>query len=315
MVCLLVMLRLATTHLTSYTEAPVVGILVQDYLGDFKSYRFKKTFIAATYVKFIESSGARVIPIFTEQGQEYYDQILNQVNGALLPGGDQDMVNSSYTHATRTILQHAMKSTDRGIYFPVWAVCQGFEVLAYLVHGENPLQSCSGSDYATPLHFSLPFSQLEDTNLFHGLTLDQFMEMSDNSVVFQWHDFCLMKDTFLQSTRLRRAFKLLATNMDRHMREYVSVMESRDYPIYAVMFHAEEVMFSFVIKEKHTSVPHSPAALHTTQYFANFFADECRKSSNHMSPDTLQRHIIYNYAPEHTIDSHEPYDQSYFFDK
>lgn len=315
--CIILMLSLARVHVTtcSKTESPVVGILVQDYLGDFKSYRFKKTFISATYVKFVESSGARVVPIFTERSQAYYDRILNQVNGVLLPGGDQDTMNSSYTQATRTIYRHAIQSSQRGVYFPVWATCQGFEVLAYLTQGQFQLQSCTANDYATPIHFSIGISELRQTKMFRTLSSLQHKQMSENPVVFQWHNLCLMKETFLHSEQLTRGFRILATNQDRDGKEYVSVMESQQFPIYAVMFHPEEVMFSFVIKPNHTAVPHHAHALNTAQYFSNFFADECRKNSNHMSPETLQRLIIYNYAAEHTIDSGEPYDLSYFFDK
>ena len=81
-------------------------------------------------------------------------------------------------------------------------------------------------------------------------------------------------------------------------------------------FHPEEVMFSFQVShvKNHTSVPHNNHAMHAAQYFANFFADECRKNSNQMRDEILQKQIIYNYAPDHTTDSREPYDLCYFFD-
>lgn len=297
------------------TESPVIGILVQDYLGDFKSYRLNRTFIAATYVKFIESSGGRVVPIHTDQSMTYYDRILNQVNGVLLPGGDQDTVNSSYTRTTSIVYRHAVESNKRGVYYPVWGVCQGLEVLAYLTTGEDPLHPCSANDYATPLRFTMDLKNLNvKTKLFQKLTFSEYNEVVSNAVAFQWHNLCLLKQTYYRSPSLREAFQILGTNHDRDGNEYVSMMESNKYPFFGIMFHPEEVMFSFQVKENHTSVPHTNHALHAAQYFANFFTDESRKNPNQMSDTILQKLIIYNHVPEHTTDSHEPYDLCYFFE-
>lgn len=318
-VCLLLALSFGRSqpYATCFvTESPVIGILVQDFLGDFKSYRFNKTFIAATYVKFVESSGGRAVPVHTDQNQEYYDHILSQINGIVLPGGDQDTANSSYTRAVEIIYKHVVESNKKGVYYPVWAVCQGLEVLAYLTAGPGALHSCTANDYATPLEFTMELKKLNtNTKLFQRLTFNEYSEMVNNYVAFQWHNLCLLKQTYSQSPSLQQAFQAIATNYDRDKNEYVSIIESHRYPIYGVMFHAEEVMFSFKVKENHTSVPHTKHALHAAQYFANFFIEECRKNTNQIDEKVLERQIIYNFAPEQTTDSAEPYDLCYFFDR
>ena len=297
------------------TQSPVVGILVQDFLGDFKTYHRNRTFIPATYVKFVESAGARVVPLFTDQKPEYYERLLEQLNGVLLPGGDQDTVNSSFTRTANLVYQHAIRSSSKGVYFPVWAVCQGLEVLAYLVAGHNPLLSCSASDYATPLRFAMGFEELKNrSKMFQRLSADDFRRSRHQDLVFQWHHLCLLTHSYRESEALQQAFHVLATNVDKSGAEYVSIIEHKEHPVYGVMFHPEEVMFSFQVKENHTSVPHSAHALHMAQFFANFFADECRRSLTRMAGETLRRSIIYNFAPEHTTDSREPYDLTYFFE-
>lgn len=62
---------------------PVIGVLAQDYYGNVAG---KQSFIAASYVKWLESGGARVMPVFVNQSEEYYDEVLNLVNGLLFPG-------------------------------------------------------------------------------------------------------------------------------------------------------------------------------------------------------------------------------------
>ena len=61
-------------------------IHIPSSLGSYKSAGYK-SFISASYVKFIESGGARVVPVFINQTDEYYQMIHNSTNGLLLPGG------------------------------------------------------------------------------------------------------------------------------------------------------------------------------------------------------------------------------------
>lgn len=62
---------------------PVVGIVAEDYYGTVSG---KTTYIAASYVKWVEAAGARVLPIFINQTDEYYDRVLGIVSGVVFPG-------------------------------------------------------------------------------------------------------------------------------------------------------------------------------------------------------------------------------------
>ena len=48
------------------------------------------------YKSLIEQAGAMAVPIFVNQSQSYYDQILQRINGVLIPGGAVDLVSSYY---------------------------------------------------------------------------------------------------------------------------------------------------------------------------------------------------------------------------
>ena len=70
-------------------ERPIIGILAQElnpslqevYGDNYTSY------IGAAYVKYVESAGARVVPVLINQTDEYYEMIFNSTNGLLIPGG------------------------------------------------------------------------------------------------------------------------------------------------------------------------------------------------------------------------------------
>ena len=52
------------------------------------------SYIAASYVKFVESGGARVVPILINQPDDYYGMMFASTNGLLIPGGAQDFDDS-----------------------------------------------------------------------------------------------------------------------------------------------------------------------------------------------------------------------------
>lgn len=71
-------------------QRPVIGILTQEiyrsHLLRFKPSNY--TYIAASYVKSIEASGGRVVPVFTNRSTEYYEYVITEklisVNNYLL---------------------------------------------------------------------------------------------------------------------------------------------------------------------------------------------------------------------------------------
>ncbi|KAH9405447.1 hypothetical protein TYRP_001297 [Tyrophagus putrescentiae] len=62
---------------------PVLGVLLLENAD--KSGQF----IGASYVKFLESAGARVVPIFLKQKQSYYQEMVSSLNGILMPWRQQ----------------------------------------------------------------------------------------------------------------------------------------------------------------------------------------------------------------------------------
>ena len=53
------------------TSRPIIGVVAQTTYG--KRARHGPTYFAASYVKYLESAGARVVPIKINQTEEYYN--------------------------------------------------------------------------------------------------------------------------------------------------------------------------------------------------------------------------------------------------
>ena len=82
-------------------ERPIVGILAQDLddvvLDSFGNIKYT-SYIRAQYVKFIESGGARVVPVLINQSNDYYQMMFRSINGLIIPGGHIDFENSGSSY-------------------------------------------------------------------------------------------------------------------------------------------------------------------------------------------------------------------------
>jgi len=61
-------------------DRPMIGVMV--VMSDKKS--LGKYSLPSTYVRSIQASGARVVPIFPNRTNEYYDDMFQKLNGLLV---------------------------------------------------------------------------------------------------------------------------------------------------------------------------------------------------------------------------------------
>ena len=134
------------------SQFPVIGIYTQsdqsdEPVGDIPLVKNLKvsnhTYIPASYVKYIQMSGAQVVPIFAYSSQAYFDDLLPKLNGVLFPGrkykylgGDVDInIKNKWTQTADYILKYGMSENKKGNVFPIWGTCLGMQLLAYLTSG------------------------------------------------------------------------------------------------------------------------------------------------------------------------------------
>jgi len=74
----------------------MIGILSQQLSGDllddprFEGY---DSYMMASYVKYLEQSGARVVPLIMGEPIEVTMEKLSKLNGVFFPGGDGDYID------------------------------------------------------------------------------------------------------------------------------------------------------------------------------------------------------------------------------
>ena len=88
---------------------PVVGILVQRLN---MSHCSPSYFIVASYVKFVEMFGGRVVPIFSNQKYSYYQFLAERLNGVIFPGGDSSIYSGSYHDMATFFYNYSLEIAD-----------------------------------------------------------------------------------------------------------------------------------------------------------------------------------------------------------
>lgn len=284
-------------------DRPIIGVLSQDV---FHPQPHRNSLIAASYVKFLESAGARVVPLMINKTDDEYTRLFKSINGVLFPGGGVSLKSSGYSKAAAVFYRLALEANSNGDYFPVWGTCLGFELLTLLTSGKLLLSHTNTSGIALPLNFT---DDVRDSRLFKDFPEDLMKSLETEALTENSHQWSLSTENFTKSETLKKFYRILSTNTDGQ-NEFVSTMEAYDFPIYATQWHPEKNAFEWT----RPYIPHSPSAIKTTFYMAYFFVNEARKSF-HCFPSTEEEEkaLIYNYKPEYTGPK-SAFEQIYFFD-
>ncbi|RXG57223.1 Gamma-glutamyl hydrolase [Armadillidium vulgare] len=132
------------------------------------------SYIAASYVKFVESAGARVAPVLF-----------------LFPGGGL-YLNSSYSKALQKIYEIAKREDvedDKRVV--IWATCLGFENVIYLEAGFDPQVHCNGSNSADNLIFQEGF---ESSKLLSNVLEGVIEDLATKNITANFHSKCTLPE-------------------------------------------------------------------------------------------------------------------------
>ncbi|XP_017887486.1 chitobiosyldiphosphodolichol beta-mannosyltransferase [Ceratina calcarata] len=290
---------------------PIIGVLAQEVSPTMKNKignDIYTSYIAASYVKFIEGAGARVVPIMIGKNKAYYEDVLSQINGVLWPGG-ATYFNGGYADAGDIIYKIAKKMNENSDYFPIFGICLGFELLTYVVanRAEHRI-SCSSNAQTIPLVFSPDY---RNSRMFGNISSEIKDILETKNVTANFHHFCVTKNA-LKKVGINDKFRILSTNWDLSETKFISSLEHVTYPFYGLQFHPEKNLYEWIIGG---NIPHGKNAIKASQYFANFFVSEARKNTHEFHSKRQEiKSLIYNYNPKYTRLNNLTFEQCYFFE-
>jgi gamma-glutamyl hydrolase len=147
------------------------------------------SYIMSTYVDFIMSSGARVIPLIVTESREVTLEKLKKLNGVFLPGGDGD-----YVEYGRFIYETIKEFNDNGTYYPLWGTCLGFENLAIWASEEGPsvLESYHLAHGSIPLEFVV---DPRETQMF-GWLQEKAHYLTTEPILYNSHSWSINPEKF-----------------------------------------------------------------------------------------------------------------------
>ncbi|KAL3333282.1 hypothetical protein AABB24_033385 [Solanum stoloniferum] len=287
---------------------PIIGIV--SHPGDGATGRLSNatnvSYIAASYVKFAEMAGARVIPLIYTEPPEILNQKLNLVNGIIFTGGWAK--DGLYFDVIKGIFQKVLEKNDAGERFPLLAICLGYELLTMIITNDNNiLEEFSAASQASTVQF------VENVNI-EGTVFGRFprvllKKMSIDCLVMQNHHFGISPERFQANKDLSSFFRVLTTSTDENNKVYVSTIQATRYPIAAFQWHPEKNVFEW----GSSRIPHSEDAIQVTTHVANYFISEARKSSNKPVARQVLDSLIYNYNPTYGGKAGKGYDEVYLF--
>ena len=114
---------------------PIIGILDQPSPSDSDCNLVGNgdKYLAAAYVKLVESTGARVVPIPFDATEAELERLFSAVNGIVLPGGDSNFTPGTVFYDNANYLFHlALKANQQGDYFSFhWNLSRNGNAFSY----------------------------------------------------------------------------------------------------------------------------------------------------------------------------------------
>ena len=308
---------------TSVNNQPVIGILtipLSNWLGDniaIDSER-AKSYLPAAYVRWIENSGARVVPIQYTLTKPIMNSYLAQVNGVIICG-DISPVNVSnmkpdtqiemnvirWAKAEFHIFEWAKKQNRMGTYFPVLGIGMGYEELIFM--HQYPKYYSQIKDSKTAMSNDKPFNPKEMVEISKTYTSNPFKLTSNPGIfgrkfskkdqkIFATNKVCYTTpgwalnaksknvkqfETFLEINSIGKNKKLNT--------EYINAYSFKELPFYGLAFHPEAVIYSWVEE----MIPQTDNDVLFSQKMSELFVNECRKN---LTPLSSTQILIYNYT-------------------
>ena len=283
-------------------KTPVIGILTQtleSFMKKEEQFKGYKSYLMSAYVKYIEASGARVVPLIYGEDQEVTRDKISKLDGILFPGGGGD----DYALG-QFVFEEVKKLNDAGHFYPLWGTCLGYENLVTYVadKGKAALDKIEVDGESLKLEF---LADPLKYRMYQDLGKDAY-EFTKNGFTYNNHEFAVKRETFQEDKALNSFWNVsaLSTNPNDGT-PFVASIEAKNYPIYATQFHPEKPSELWV---DGVDINHSWESIQLQEHFGKFFVEMARANPNTFGDfATTQKLDISNYDIRQTSEVADAY--------
>jgi gamma-glutamyl hydrolase len=110
---------------------PVIGILTQPPIAS--SDGINLSLIDSSYVKWLESGGAMVVPILFNETSDNIELQFHKLNGVLFTGGPSKPTDFNRYFQTENLLYNLCLKYNQ----PLWGTCLGFQSISDIIAGKR----------------------------------------------------------------------------------------------------------------------------------------------------------------------------------
>jgi gamma-glutamyl hydrolase len=287
-------------------DRPVIGILTQPSPPELAA--LGSSYIAASYVKYVESGGALAVPVFHNASASQLRAVYDQLDGVLFPGGGSDISpHTALFKAASYFVWRAVKEA-RTAPFVVIGHCQGFELINVIVSGNASLLTpFDAENISLPLLFT---NAAPRSRLFGSAPAAVYTTLATSAVTMNSHQFGVDVSAYTApGSKLSAFFDLLSYNTDRQGKPFVSSVEAHDpaVEVYALQWHPEKPQFEW----RPAGINHSADSISANSYMQRWLVNRARRSPHQLTDEPL---LIYNYQPVYTgAGIYDTFEQCYVF--
>lgn len=271
-------------NICSCSKPPVIAILANPVPDDAVDILSSK--VNYLNVRWLEQSRAEVVVIQPWHSKNKVEEILNKVNGVLLPGGDRNLkIGGQFENVAKYILDHVIHLYDtQGITLPLWGTCQGFELLHVLMANSTDVLSKYN---AFNIRSALQINQenFNSARMFKDFSEKDAYNIQKYNLTAQFHNWGVAESEYEKFPILKKTFMITSYAKDLDNKTYINSVEGVKYPFYAVQFHPEMVL----LKKELEGVPRSMTAVKLSQLFGNFYVEELSKNKNRISYEEMKK--------------------------
>eukprot|EP00826_Nyctotherus_ovalis_P035699 TRINITY_DN3088_c0_g1_i1.p1 TRINITY_DN3088_c0_g1~~TRINITY_DN3088_c0_g1_i1.p1 ORF type:complete len:314 (-),score=55.79 TRINITY_DN3088_c0_g1_i1:93-1034(-) len=254
----------------------------------------QKYIFSAAYVNFIHLAGIDVYPILLSATREEVREILLKVNGVMFPGGMSSVIHpdpkdpsrqvlTQYSQMVKVIMEEAKTLNDKDDYFPVFGICLGFEAMVLVESDDVNIieKKHTGLHYNASLIYAMDPQESKFFSSFPSSLLDY---MARVGCTYSYHEYMVDYEKLKADPKVSAIYNVasLSESQDRSC-TYVSTIEGKKYPFYAVQYHPELSVISYFPPE--FTYPDFNKASEVGRAFMWLMLQEVKKSLHRMDEE------------------------------
>ena len=230
------------------------------------------SYISSRHITWLKENGFETlyIPYNTKKLEEYLDK----VHGVYLPsGGAFSGTQMTYYRCCKNIINYSIKINDRGVYFPLWGCCMGFQQMLIVADGnDNVKDFLQNFDSFKNLMCKIKLTKEgKQSKIINGIDKKMVKRIQREKCTLNNHFMGVTPSKFKRIKSINDFYKIVGTSKDRKGKEFIAILEARNYPFYAVQWHPERsqemnTFIKFFAKE----VKKSKRKTHSLSYYKKY---------------------------------------------